>query len=67
MPTFEIVMYHFPPTPRHLKFHYDQTNYEWVDAYSIMSNVMMEYDLVKKIYSLDPVDAKSLDVFVGKS
>ena len=27
----------------------------------------MEYDLVRKIYSLDPVDAKSLDEFIGKS
>ena len=26
-----------------------------------MSNVTMEYDLVRNIYSLDPVDAKSLD------
>jgi hypothetical protein len=31
-----------------------------------MSNVIMEYDPVRKIYVLDPVDAKSLDEFVGK-
>ena len=32
-----------------------------------MSNVIMEYVLVRKIYLLDPVDVKSLDEFVGKS
>jgi hypothetical protein len=53
--------------PGHLKFLYDQTNYKRVlDAYSMMSNVIIEYDLVRKIYSLDPVDAKSLGEFVGK-
>ena len=26
----------------------------------------MGYDLVRKIYLLDPIDAKSLDEFVGK-
>jgi hypothetical protein len=32
-----------------------------------MSNVTIELDPFKKIYSLDLVDAKSLDEFVGKS
>ena len=31
-----------------------------------MSNVIMEYDPVRKIYLLDPIDAKSLDEAVGK-
>ena len=52
--------------PGYLKFHYDQTNYKLVDVDSIKSNVTIEYDLLRKIYSLDPIDAKSLGEFVGK-
>ena len=33
---------------------------------SIMSKVTIEYDQIRKIYSLDPVYAISLDEFVGK-
>ena len=66
MPTFKIMMYNFSLALGHLKFHYDQTNCKWVDVDSIMSNVKMEYDPVGKSYSLDPIDAKSLDEFVGK-
>ena len=36
----------------------------WVDAYSIMPNTKMKYDLVRNTYLLDHVDAKSLDDFV---
>ena len=32
-----------------------------------MSNAIMEYDPIRKFYSLDLVDAKSLNEFVGKS
>ena len=67
MSSFEFTMYYIFPTSRHLTFHYDQTNFKWVDANSIMSNVTMEYALIRKIYSLDLVDAKSLDKFVGNS
>jgi hypothetical protein len=38
-----------------------------MDANSIKSNVTMEYNMVKEIYSLDLVEAKSLDEFMGKS
>ena len=31
-----------------------------------MSNMIMEYDPIMRIYSFDPIDAKSLDEFVGK-
>ena len=67
MPTFEFMMYYFSPTLGHLKFHHDQTNCKWIDAYLIMSNVTMENDPVRKIHLLDPIDATSLDEFVGKS
>lgn len=30
-----------------------------------MSNAIMEYDLVRNIYFLDPLDVESLDEFVG--
>ena len=59
MLTFEFIMYYFSLAPRHLKFHYDQTNYKWVDADSIMSNVTTEYGLIRKIYLLDPVDVRA--------
>jgi hypothetical protein len=36
----------------------------WVDACSVLSNNTMEYDLVRNIYLLDPINAKSLDGFV---
>ena len=65
--TLEFMMYCFSPALGHLKFHNDQTNHKWVDAYSIMTNVMMEYDPIKNIYSLDPVDAKNLDEYGRKS
>ena len=32
--TFEFMMYYFPPTPWHLKFHYDQTDCKYINAYS---------------------------------
>ena len=64
MPTFKFMMYCISPSSRHLKFLRDQLNSKWVDANSIMSNVTMDYDLVRKIYLLDPIDAKSLDEFV---
>jgi hypothetical protein len=67
MLTFECMTYYFSLAPRHLKFHYDQTNYKWVDVDSIMSNVITECGLIRKIYTLDHVDAKSLDEFVEKS
>ena len=57
MSTFEFMKYYLSPALGHLKFHYDQTNCKWVNANSIMSNMTMEYDLVTKIYSLDPIDA----------
>lgn len=41
--------------------------YEWRDEYSIMSNVRMEYDPMRENDLLGPVDAKSLDTFIGKS
>ena len=46
---------------------YDQTYCKWVNANSIVSNVTMYYDMVRKISLLDPIDAKSLYEFVGKS
>ena len=64
MLTFEITMYLFPPTPGYLKFYYDQLDCKVVDAYSIVSNVTVEYVPVRKMYLLDPIDAKSLDEFV---
>ena len=67
MLTFEFMIYYFSLALGHLEFNYDQTNCKWVDAYSIMSNATMEYHPVRKIYSLDLVDVKSLDEFVGKS
>ena len=67
MLTFELMLYYFSLGPRHLKFHYDQTTCKWVDVDSILSNVTTEYDLIRKIYWLHPVDAKSLDEFVEKS
>ena len=67
MPTFEFMMYYFSPALGHLKFHYDQKGWIWIDAYSIMSNMNMEYDMIKKIHLLDPIDSKSLDEIVGKS
>lgn len=59
MPTFEVMMFYFSLVPGDLKVHSNQTYCKWVDAYSIMSHVTMEYDLVRKMYLLDPVDAKS--------
>ena len=67
MPDFEIMMYYFSYAPEHLKFHYDQTSCKWVDLDSIMSNVTMDFDPIRKMYLLDLVDAKSLDEFVEKS
>ena len=67
MSSFEFTMYYISPTLRHLTLYNAQTYCKWVDANSIMSNVTMEYDPIRKIYSLDLVDAKSLDEFVGKS
>ena len=66
MSTFEFMMHYFSPAPRHRKFHYDETNYKCIDANSIISNVTIEFDPFEKIYSLDLVDAKSLDEFVGR-
>ena len=67
MLAFHFMMYYVSPIPWHLKFHYDQTICEWVDANSIMSNVTIEYDPVRKINSLDLVDAKSFDGWVWKT
>lgn len=64
MPTFEIMMVYFHPNPKHLKFHHDQTNCKWVDAYSIRSSVTMEYDTIENIHSLNLLNAKNLDEFV---
>ena len=67
MPTFEITMYQFSHALGHLKFHFDHTYCKWVDVDSIVSNVTMEYVLVRKIYSFDLVHAKSLNEFLVKS
>ena len=67
MSTFEFMIHCFSLAPRHLKFQYDKVDCKWVDAYSTMSNVTIEFDLFIKIYSLNVIDAKSLDEFVGKS
>ena len=67
MPTFKTMMYFFSLAPRHLKFHYNQRDCKWVDANTIMSNMTMGYDPVRKFYSLDLIDAKSLDKFMGNS
>ena len=64
MPTFEFKMFYLSPAPRHLKFQYDRIGCKWNNAYSIMSNVTMEYDPVRKNFMLDPIDAKNLDEFV---
>ena len=64
MLTFKSRMYYFSPAPRYLESHYDQTNCKRIYANSIMSNVTMKYDPIRKIYLLNPVDAKSLDEFV---
>lgn len=57
MITFEFVMYYFPATLGHLLFRYDQTYCKWVDA-----NLILEYDPIRKLYLLDPIDG-----FMGKS
>jgi hypothetical protein len=67
MPSFHFMVYYVSPIPWHLKFHYDQTIYKRLDANSIMSNVTMEYDPVRKINSLDLIDAKSFDECVWKT
>ena len=38
----------------------------WVDVDSIMSNKTMEYDPIREIFSIDPIDAIVLDEFVKK-
>jgi hypothetical protein len=48
------------------QIYYDQTNCKWVHANSILLNMIMEYDPIRKFYLLDHVDAKSLDHFFGK-
>ena len=40
--------------------YYDQTYCEWIDVDSIMSNMTMEYNPVRIIHFLDPIDAKKL-------
>lgn len=44
----------FSPAPGHLKFHYDQIDSMRVDADSIMSNMTMMNDPVRKISCLIP-------------
>ncbi len=47
-----------------LKFKYDVTNTNWVDIYSIIFIVTMNYEKEKYIYQLNCHDATSLHEFV---
>ena len=42
-------------------------SFSWVDVDSIMSNKTMEYDPIREIFSIDPIDAIVLDEFVKRS
>lgn len=54
MLSFEIIMYYFfPLPPKYLKVHYDdydQTNCKCIDAN--VTNMTMEYDVVRKMFLL---------------
>ena len=47
------------------KYTYDESDCVWVDVDSIISTVSLQYAPTSKIYTLDEVDAHSLNEFVS--
>ena len=64
-PTTEILLNWFSKAPGHLKFKYDASDCVWIDVDTVISTVTMSYNSGTKIYSLDDVDAASLQEFVN--
>ena len=57
----------FNKAPGQLKFKYDHSDWKWIDLDSIISTVTMSFNSNTNLYSLDPVDAASLNEFMAKN
>ena len=64
-PTAMAYLHWFKKQPGLNKYKYVESDCVWVDVDAIISTVSLEYESTSKIYTLDEVDANSLNEFIS--
>jgi hypothetical protein len=63
----QVIFYWFSQVPGSYKYKYNHADTKRVDIESIITTVVLEFNLETNMYSLDPEDAHPLNEFVETS
>ena len=62
-----VILHYYAKAPGLYKFKYDPTDSKWISLESVITNVMLIYNLNNQVYTLDRGDAENLNEYVSNN